>query len=185
VIGSIRRECLDHVIVWNERSLHRTFGATSLTITSGALTSRWTTMRPSRGPSHRQSVARSSRSHTSAVCLSTTNDGLPDRRSRPCLTWPYCQPARCRVFPQRLRGPQRRRNSCFGCTRPTRGDRGAPSVRGVRDVKERPGASRGWTYGAAAAHSVDDDAVEHRRVVLPATLSLRSRRQPPMRPLVK
>jgi putative transposase len=23
VIGSIRRECLDHVIVWNERSLHR------------------------------------------------------------------------------------------------------------------------------------------------------------------
>jgi putative transposase len=25
VIGSIRRECLDHVIVWNERSLHRHF----------------------------------------------------------------------------------------------------------------------------------------------------------------
>ena len=24
LIGSIRRECLDHVIVWNERSLHRT-----------------------------------------------------------------------------------------------------------------------------------------------------------------
>jgi len=23
VIGSLRRECLDHVIVWNERSLHR------------------------------------------------------------------------------------------------------------------------------------------------------------------
>lgn len=22
VIGSVRRECLDHVIVWNERSLH-------------------------------------------------------------------------------------------------------------------------------------------------------------------
>ena len=26
VIGSIRRECLDHVIVWNERSLRRTLG---------------------------------------------------------------------------------------------------------------------------------------------------------------
>jgi hypothetical protein len=24
VIGSIRRECLDHMIVWNERSLRRT-----------------------------------------------------------------------------------------------------------------------------------------------------------------
>ena len=24
VIGSIRRECLDHIIVWNERSLRRT-----------------------------------------------------------------------------------------------------------------------------------------------------------------
>jgi hypothetical protein len=23
VIGSLRRECLEHVIVWNERSLHR------------------------------------------------------------------------------------------------------------------------------------------------------------------
>jgi len=23
VIGSLRRECLDHAIVWNERSLHR------------------------------------------------------------------------------------------------------------------------------------------------------------------
>ena len=27
MIGSIRRECLDHVIVWNERSLRRTIGS--------------------------------------------------------------------------------------------------------------------------------------------------------------
>src|SRR5687767_5296083 len=27
LIGSLRRECLDHVIVWNEHSLHRHFAA--------------------------------------------------------------------------------------------------------------------------------------------------------------
>jgi integrase-like protein len=27
LIGSIRRECLDHVIVWNERGLHRVWFA--------------------------------------------------------------------------------------------------------------------------------------------------------------
>jgi hypothetical protein len=59
------------------------FGVTSPTITSGALTSRWTRMRPSRGPPSPQSVAPSSQSHMSAGCITTTNDGLPDRRARP------------------------------------------------------------------------------------------------------
>ena len=50
VIGSLRRECLDHVIVWNERSLRRHPPTVPrLTITGGERTSRWTRMRPSRG----------------------------------------------------------------------------------------------------------------------------------------
>ena len=96
VIGSLRRECLDHVIVWNERSLRRHLQRyLALLSTSGALTSRWTKMRPSRGSPNRQPAARSSQSRTSAVCIITTNVAPPDRRCR--LTWPLCSCAAVRT----------------------------------------------------------------------------------------
>jgi hypothetical protein len=58
LIGTLRRACLDHVIVWNQRSLRRTVNSSWITITSGARTSRWTRMRRSREPHNGQPVAR-------------------------------------------------------------------------------------------------------------------------------
>ena len=85
VIGSLRRECLNHVIVWNERSLRRSLKQyTWSTITSGVLTSPWTRTRPYRGQCNRRPPARSSKSRTSAVCTITTNVASPNRRSRRC-----------------------------------------------------------------------------------------------------
>jgi hypothetical protein len=82
VTGSLRRECLDQVIVWNERSLRRHLQRTSSTITRGALTSRWTRMLPCRGWRNRPAAARSCESHTLAVYITTTNVAPPNRRSR-------------------------------------------------------------------------------------------------------
>ncbi len=62
-----------------------TCSGTSPTITSGALTSRWTRMLRALGLPNRQLVERSSRSHTSAVCITTTNVARLDRRSRRAL----------------------------------------------------------------------------------------------------
>jgi hypothetical protein len=59
-----------------------TCSATSRTITSGELTSRWTRMLPSRELPNRQPAAQPSQSHTSAVCITTTNVAPPDRCSR-------------------------------------------------------------------------------------------------------
>jgi hypothetical protein len=56
--------------------------ALSTSTTSAALTCRWTRMLPSIGLPNRQPVARSSQSHTSAVCITTTNVARLERRSR-------------------------------------------------------------------------------------------------------
>jgi hypothetical protein len=48
---------------------------------SGALTSRWTKVRSSRRLPNRKPAARSSESHASAVCITTTNVVPLDRRS--------------------------------------------------------------------------------------------------------
>ena len=85
VIGSLGRECLDHVIVWNERSLRRHLQRylvyyhewrTHLSLDKDAPVPR--------GP-NRQRAARSSHSRTSAVCITTTNAAPPDRCSRLAL----------------------------------------------------------------------------------------------------
>jgi putative transposase len=89
LIGSLRRECLDHVIVWNERSLRRHLQGYLTYYTRGALTSRWTRMPLSGGLPNRQSAARSSPSHTSAVCITTTNVAPPDRCVRRPHSWPH------------------------------------------------------------------------------------------------
>ncbi len=65
-----------------------TCSATSRTTTSGARTSRWTRMVPSIGLRNRPPVEQSSQSHTSAVCITTTNVARLDRLSASvtCLT---------------------------------------------------------------------------------------------------
>jgi hypothetical protein len=79
--GTLRRECLDHVIVWNERSLRRTLRCFLDYYHEWVLISHWTRMRPSGGLHNRQPAARSSKCPTSAGCNTTTNVALPDHRS--------------------------------------------------------------------------------------------------------
>ncbi len=86
--------CRAVVIVWNERSLRRHLRRyltcyhewrTHLSLDKDA---------PSHGLCNRRPAAQSSRSHTSAGCIITTNVGLPDHRSRG------------------------RRSACYACRRP-------------------------------------------------------------------
>jgi hypothetical protein len=58
-------------------------------ITSGALTSRWTRMRRSRGLHNRQPAARFFKCHTWAAFITITNGAPPDDRSRGCQTKTY------------------------------------------------------------------------------------------------
>jgi hypothetical protein len=73
VIGSLRRECLDHVIVWNERSLRRHLQRYLVYYDEWRTHLSLTKMRPSRGLPNRQPTARSSQSRTSAACIIITN----------------------------------------------------------------------------------------------------------------
>jgi hypothetical protein len=81
VIGSLRRECLDHVIVWNERSLHRHLQRylayyhdwrTHLALDKDAPVSR-----AAQPPTCGMVVP----VRTSAGCIITTNVAPPDRRT--------------------------------------------------------------------------------------------------------
>jgi putative transposase len=94
VIGSLRRSVWITSSCGTSAHCAATCSATSCTTTSGALTCRWTKMRPSRGLPNRQPAARSSQSRTSAGCIITTNVAPPDRRSRR-LAWPYCPWSGC------------------------------------------------------------------------------------------
>ena len=84
VIGSLRRECLDHVIVLNERSLQRHLQRyiayyhdwrTHLSLDKDAPVAA--------SLPNRQPAARSSPFHTSAVCITTTNVAPPEPLSTP------------------------------------------------------------------------------------------------------
>jgi transposase InsO family protein len=57
VIGTLRRECLDHVIVFHEASLYRHVKSWSI-ITSLGRTCRWLRIRRNRGPCTRWNSAR-------------------------------------------------------------------------------------------------------------------------------
>ena len=78
VIGSIRRECLDHVIVFHESSLRRTLASyfdyyhRSRTHLSLGRT------RPSHDPFSRRESGPSWRCPRSVDCTTATNDGPPE-----------------------------------------------------------------------------------------------------------
>src|SRR5712691_5114191 len=80
LIESIRRECLDHIIVANERGLRRVLHAYVDYYLNLERTWRWARMRRSPDPSCRPATARSSRFPTSVVCTTATN-AAPRKRA--------------------------------------------------------------------------------------------------------
>ena len=78
LIGSIRRECLNHVLVLGERHLRRTLARYSSTTTGRVLTSRSTRMRPTAGELSGRNSAGSSRFAKSVASTIATSDGPPD-----------------------------------------------------------------------------------------------------------
>ena len=94
VIGSLRRECLDHVIVWNERSLRRHLEQylayyhewrTHLSLDKDAPVSR-AVQPPTRGrdrssPAPRRSASSLRTSRRLRIALAPRTDGRPGRRS--------------------------------------------------------------------------------------------------------
>jgi putative transposase len=79
VIGSIRRECLDHVIVFHERSLRRTFVRISITIIDREHIFRWGRTHRSRERFSRRKWGPSWRYRRSVACTTATNVGLRER----------------------------------------------------------------------------------------------------------
>ena len=87
VIGSVRRECLDHVIVWNERALRHHLQhylayyngwRTHLSLDKDA---------PSRGLCGHRRAAGSFKFRISAACIITTNAAPPENRCRATDRW--------------------------------------------------------------------------------------------------
>jgi putative transposase len=83
LVGSIRRECLDHFIVWNQRSLRRTLQSyfayyercrTHLSLEKGAPVSR---------PVEPFSLGHVIKIPKSAACITFTRAKLPDRSGLP------------------------------------------------------------------------------------------------------
>ena len=78
-IGSARRDCFDHVMVFNEASLLRLMGRYCSSTNGPALTWRWTRTRPFLVLSCRLATAPSSRSQRSEVSTIGTNAARPER----------------------------------------------------------------------------------------------------------
>ena len=58
VVGSIRRECLDHIVTFNERHLRRVLSRTSTTTTEQGRISRSVRIAPTRARSSRRGAAK-------------------------------------------------------------------------------------------------------------------------------
>jgi hypothetical protein len=90
MIGSIRRKCLDNMVVLSERHLRAILKVYFPTIITGAATNpwKWTTLSPVL--SSRRRSTRSLRSARPAVCTGTTSEWPPDARraERSCLLSP-------------------------------------------------------------------------------------------------
>ena len=93
LIGSIRRECLDHVVVSASGTCDASSPRTSRTITGLAFTCRSTRMHPTDGRSSHRRSARSSRFPKLVACIiatfdarrSSTSAGLPRHRPAPLV----------------------------------------------------------------------------------------------------
>jgi hypothetical protein len=104
VIGSIRRECLDHIVIFNERHLRRVLSSYvdyyQRTRTHLSLDKDCPDLRPIQPPR----MEKSSPSRKSLACITATNGSLLDLHQLP-LTNDGLQPIRCR-----LRSRYRRRS---------------------------------------------------------------------------
>ena len=74
VIGSIRRDALDHVIVLNERIYAVYFNLMSSTTTIGGRIDHWRWMHRNHGPFNHRTWARSRSFRKSAVCIIIMSD---------------------------------------------------------------------------------------------------------------
>ena len=87
VIGSIRRECLDHVIVLNERHLRRILLSCSEYYHGHGLTCRWARTPRTGGPSSRPTAGRSWRFPRLAASIIGTSGWRPDHRPTGGRCW--------------------------------------------------------------------------------------------------
>jgi Integrase core domain len=78
VIGTIRRECLDHVIIFSEAGLYRHVKHSRHIITGAEHISHWPRIRPSRGRCSRQNLDASWLSRKWAASITVTSDAQPE-----------------------------------------------------------------------------------------------------------
>jgi len=79
VIGTLRRECLDHMIVFNERCLCRHLKSSFRIIITAARTWLWRTRARSPDRSSRLTLDGSSRFQCWVGCIINTNDARPEQ----------------------------------------------------------------------------------------------------------
>ena len=92
VIGTFRRECLDHIIVFNEASLYRHVSCSLATITNPERTSRWAKRRRSHGRCSQLNSEALSPYRNSAVFTIATSDAPPEARGGPQFQGPRPRP---------------------------------------------------------------------------------------------
>jgi len=87
VIGTLRRECLDHVIVLNESSLYRHVKAFLAYYHESRTTPRWRRTRRNRGPCSRRNSVPWLRYRKLAVFTTGTSGAQPERASPRRCSW--------------------------------------------------------------------------------------------------